>query len=155
MPSVGSQRVFEDKFKFIVEIDGVSHAGFQKCSALEIEIEKIQYREGGRLTPHQSPGLVTISDITMERGAVVSDTDLYDLFLRVVDTTSNTGEIESSFRVNFDIVVLERDDTPLLRWRCRDCWVTKFVAGEWDNDASEKTITMVTFAVGECKRVAG
>lgn len=154
MPVVGSPRVFEDKFKFIVEIDGVSHAGFSKCSALEIEIEKIEYREGGRLTAHKSPGLVNISDITLERGAVVDDADLYNVFVKVVDMASESGDVEDTFRFNFDVVVLDRDNSPLKRWRFTNCWINKFVGGEWDNSSSEKTIEMVTITVEKVKRVA-
>lgn len=153
MPVVGAPRVYEDKFKFIVEIDGVTHAGFNKCSELSAEIDKIEYREGGRLTAHKSPGLVNLTDITLERGAVADDSDLYQWFEEVVDLVANTGEVEDSFRRNFDIVILDRDNQPLKRWRCRDSWPTKFVAGDWDNDASEKTIEMVTITIDSFERV--
>jgi len=153
MPVVGAPRVFEDRFKYRVEIDGVAHAGFNKCSALEAEIDKIEYREGGRLTPQKSPGLVNISDITLERGAVSSDSDLYDWFTQVVDLVANTGQIEDTFRRNFDIVVLDRDNNPIKRWRCTDAWPTKFTAGDWDNDASEHNIEMVVVTMNSFRRV--
>lgn len=153
MPIVGAPRVFEDKFKFIVEIDGVVHAGFNKCSELSAEIDKIEYREGGRLTSHKSPGLVNITDITLERGAVTDDSDLYDWFTTVVDIVANTGSLEDSFRRNFDIVVRDRNNQPLKRWRCRDAWPMKFVGGDWDNDASEKTMEMVTLTFDSFERV--
>ena len=152
MPVAGAPRVFEDRFKFIVEIDGVAHAGFNKCSELSAEIDKIEYREGGRLTAHKSPGLVNITDITLERGAVHDDSDLYDWFVQVVDMVANTGQIEDEFRRNFDIVVRDRNNVALKRWRCRDTWPMKFVGGDWDNDASEKTVEMVTITVESFER---
>ena len=153
MPVVGAPRVLEDRFKFIVEIDGVAYAGFNKCSELSAEIDKIEWREGGRLTPHKSPGLVNIADITLERGAVTDDSDLYDWFAEVVNLTANTGAVEDTFRRNFDIVVRDRDDKALKRWRCRNAWPTKFVAGDWDNDASEKTVEMITVTFDSMERV--
>ena len=34
MAVIGNPRSFHKKFKFIVEIDDIGHAGFQKCSEL-------------------------------------------------------------------------------------------------------------------------
>jgi phage tail-like protein len=156
MPSViGQPRRFEDKFKFLVEIDGVTSAGFARCSALEVEIEKIEYREGGVLVPYKAPGLGNISDLTLERGAVYNDTDLWDWFKSVVNTRTNTGAAEDLFRRNLDIVVLNRDNTERYRWRCFDTWPMKFTAGDWDADASEHTITSVVLAVQNIDRVVG
>ena len=42
----GNPRSFHKKFKFIVEIDDVGHAGFQKCSELSVEVANVQYFEG-------------------------------------------------------------------------------------------------------------
>lgn len=152
MPATGAPRVFEDKFSFIVEIDGVAHAGFAKCSELSMEIDKVEYREGGRKHPYKSPGLVNFSDVTLERGAVHDDSDLWDWAEECASIVEEAGTVEPDFRRNIDIVALDRDGTPLKRWRLRDAWVQKFVAGEWDNDASEKTIESVTIVYDSFER---
>jgi len=36
MPVIGNPRSFHKKFRFIVEIDDVGHAGFQRCSELSV-----------------------------------------------------------------------------------------------------------------------
>jgi len=154
MPITGAPRIFEDKFSFIVEIDGVAHAGFQKCSELSFEIDKVEYREGGRKHPFKSPGLVNFTDITLERGAVADDSDLYDWAEECASIVEEAGVVETAFRRNLDIVVLDRDGSPLKRWRCTDAWIQKFSAGEWDNDASEKTIEMVVITFDSFERRA-
>lgn len=154
MPVTGAPRIFEDKFSFIVEIDGIAHAGFQKCSELSYEIDKVEYREGGRKHPFKSPGLVNFTDITLERGAVADDSDLYNWAEECASIVEEAGVIETDFRRNFDIVVKDRDGSPLKRWRCVDAWVQKFAGGEWDNDASEKTIEMVVITFDSFTRVA-
>lgn len=154
MPVVGAPRIFEDKFSFIVEIDGIAHAGFAKCSELSYEIDKVEYREGGRKHAFKSPGLVNFSDITLERGAVADDSDLYDWAEQCASIVESAGVIETRFRRNLDIVVKDRDGTPLKRWRVRDAWVQKFVAGEWDNDSSEKTIEQVVITFDSFERRA-
>lgn len=154
MPITGAPRIFEDKFSFIVEIDGIAHAGFQKCSELSYEIDKVEYREGGRKHAYKSPGLVNFTDVTLERGAVVDDSDLYAWAEECASIVEEAGVIETDFRRNFDIVVKDRDGTPLKRWRCTDAWVQKFVGGEWDNEASEKTIESVVITFDSFTRIA-
>ena len=47
MAVIDNPRSFHKKFGFIVEIDDVGHAGFQKCSELSVEVANLQYFEGG------------------------------------------------------------------------------------------------------------
>lgn len=150
----GSPRTFHKKFKFIVEIDGVQSAKFQKCSELSAEIAKIEYFEGGALIANKSPGRVTIADITLERGAT-EDGDLYNWFKQTVDLTSQLGLKEDDIKRNFDIVQIDRDGEELRRFTCYGAWPTKFIAGDWDNDADENTIEKVTLSIDSWDKVLG
>lgn len=154
MPAVGSDRSFENQFAFTVEIDGVTHAGFQECSELSVEVEPIPYREGGRLIPDKSPGTADIPNITLMRGAVANDSDLYDWFLEVLDIDANAGLVDPDYKRNLDIVVRDRDGTVLKRWRIKNAWPRKFVAGAWNNNTSEKTIESVELVCEGLRRVA-
>lgn len=140
---LGQPRTFHKKFKFIIEIDEISVAGFQKCSALEAEVAKIEQSEGGVLIPNKSPGRVSFSDLTLERGAA-DDREMYDWWKQVVDAAANIGLDEPDFKRNLDIVQQARSGAELLRWRVLGAWPTKFVAGEWDNEADENVIQMTT-----------
>lgn len=143
MAVIGTPRTFHKKFKFLVEIDGVASAGFQKCSELSVEVANIQYFEGGALLPNKSPGRLTFADVTLERGAT-SDRDLLDWFSQVADAAANTGLNEPGFKRNLDIVQQDRDGSTLRRWSLTGAWPVKFVAGEWDNEADENVIESVT-----------
>jgi phage tail-like protein len=143
MAVIGNPRTFHKKFKFIVEIDGVAHAGFQKCSELSVEIANVQYSEGGSLIPNKSPGRLTFADVTLERGAT-ADHDLFDWFAQVADAAANAGLNEPEFKRNLDIVQQDRDGSTLRRWSLTGAWPVKFVAGEWDNEADENVIESVT-----------
>lgn len=148
MTIAGAPRVFEDKFKFTVNIAGIAHAKFQTCSELAAEFQKIEYREGGSLIPSaKDPGLLDWDDITLERGAVATDSDLYNWFVQVADSATNTGLKTPQYKRNFDIEVRDRDAQRLKRWRVVNAWVLRFVAGSWSNDdGTEKTIESVTLA---------
>lgn len=149
----GAPRNYEDKFSFEVQIDGIAVAAFNKCSELSWELDKIRYREGGSLIPSANdPGLLNFEDVTLERGAVANDSDLYDWMEETADAAANTGLVNPEFKRGFDIVAKDRDGSVLKRWRVTNAWPTKFVAGAWDNDASEKTIEMVTLTFDYAKR---
>lgn len=144
MPVIGSPRSFHKKFKFIVEIDApFASAGFQKCSALEAEVAKVEYSEGGSLIPDKSPGRVTFSDITLERGAT-KDKDAHDWFVQVVDASANSGLVDPKYKRNLAVVQQDRDGKTLRRWDVSGAWPVKFTAGEWDNEADENVIEMLT-----------
>ena len=143
MAVIGNPRTFHKKFSFIVTIDDITHAGFQKCSELSAEVAKVEYFEGGSLIPNKSPGRLSFADVTLERGAT-QDRDLFDWFQDVVVTSSGLGLAEPRFKRNLDIVQLERDGTTLRRWTLYRAWPVKFVAGEWDNTADENVIEQVT-----------
>jgi phage tail-like protein len=145
MPVIGNPRSFHKKFKFVVEIDGVGYAGFQKCSELSVEVAKVEYFEGGSLIPNKSPGRLTFADVTLERGAT-QDRDLFDWLQDVAITSSGLGLVDPYYKRNLDVVQQDRDGTTLRRWSLSWAWPTKFVAGEWDNESDENVIEQVTLA---------
>ena len=114
MTVIGNPRSFHKKFKFIVEIDDVGHAGFQKCSELSVEVANVQYFEGGSLIPNKSPGRLTFSDVTLERGAT-EDRDLFDWFQDVAITSSGLGLTDGNDKRNLDVVQQDRDGVTLHR----------------------------------------
>jgi phage tail-like protein len=150
MPGViGKSRSFHKKYKFIIEIDDFGSSQWQKCSELSAEIAKIEQWEGGSLIPNKSPGRVTFSDITIERGAT-SDKDLYTWFKLVADAVKNSGEVDDAYKKNLDVVQQSRNGKSLRRWEVAGAWMTKFSAGDWDNTVDENvmesgTLTYDTF----------
>jgi len=88
---------------------------------------------------------VTFADITLERGAT-QDRDLFDWLQDVVVTSSGLGLVDPYYKRNLDIVQQDRDGTTLRRWSVSRAWPTKFVAGQWDNEADENVIESVVLA---------
>ncbi len=143
MAIIGSPKSFHHKFKFEVEIDLLGSAAFQKCSELSVEAANILYFEGGSLIPNKSPGRLTFSDVTLERGAT-QDHDLFDWFADVAIASSGQGLVDPFYKRSGDIIQKDRDDSELRRWNIVRAWPIKFVAGEWDNDSDEVVIESVT-----------
>lgn len=149
----GKDRSYYAKFKFVVEIDGVKNAGFQKCSALESEAAIIEYNEGGTLIPNKSLGRLKFSDVTLSRGAT-DDLDLFSWFDQASDGAANAGAVTSAVKRNLDIVQQARDGSTLRRWRVFGALPMKFKAGDWDNDADENVIEEITLAIDYFKPIA-
>lgn len=150
----GTPRSYHKKFKFLFEIDGFTYFGFQKCSELSAEIAVIEYYEGGAIVADKSPGKVKVSDVTIERAAT-SDGDLWNWFKQCADMVSELGEKDPLYKRNGDLVQLDRDGTELRRWGATGLWPTKFVAGDWDNEADENVIEKATLALTTFDKIAG
>lgn len=155
MALLGTPRSFHSKWKFRVEIEGFSYAGFQSCSEVSVEAAKNEHWEGGRNTPDKQPGRLTHADVTLQRGAT-TDLDMYDWMKTVADASRNAGLISPLFKRNVSIVQLALDGRPLRRVRLFAAWPVKFVVGDWDNDSDENTIEQVTLTYDrfDIKRLA-
>jgi phage tail-like protein len=143
MGIIGKPRSFHKRYKFVVQVDSLGSSAFQKCSELSVECANVQLFEGGSLIPNKSPGRLTFSDVTLERGAT-QDLELFDWFQDVAVTSSGLGLNDNSYKRNLDIVQQDRDGSTLRRWTLTGAWPVKFVAGEWDNTSDENVIESVT-----------
>ena len=64
-------------FNFLVEIDGISQAGFSECTGLSSTTEVIEYREGGNnTTVMKFQGRTIYGDITLKSG-ITDNLDLW------------------------------------------------------------------------------
>ena len=151
MAILGTKKIIHQKASFIVEIPGLGGAAFQKCSELAKDIEQSSIREGGVLIPHKQPGLVTYSDVTLERGAF-ADQDMYAWAEQCGDAAQASGLTEPEYKRTIDIVQIDRARRPRLRFRLYNAFPVKYVAGEWDNESSEFVIEKITLAYDYFKR---
>lgn len=144
---LGKVRELFPKHQFLVEVRNDWWAGFQKCSELSYEIAKIEYWEGGSTIPWKVPGRATFTDLTLERGASTSR-KFYDWALQVVNASVVTDKVtrgaglgSDSYLEDISIVQLDRDGITAKRvWNVYNCWVQKFIAGDWDNTADEVVV---------------
>jgi phage tail-like protein len=143
MTILGEPTRYFHKYRFVVEIDDFARAIWAKCSELSAEIAKIEQWEGGALTAHKEPGRVTFTDVTLERGTT-SDEDCYDWFKEVVEVYRDAGQVSPNYYRNVDIVQIDRAGNEVRRWTLEEAWPTKFVAGDWDNEADEVTLESIT-----------
>lgn len=103
---------------FLVEIDGITQAGFQECSGLDSATGSVDYREGPDPNHvRKLPGLNTFSPISLKRGITDSD-ELWKWRLTVVE-----GRTE---RRNGSVVLLDETGAEKIRWNFTNAWPSKW-----------------------------
>lgn len=105
-------------FNFLVEIDGITMAGFSECSGLGSETGVIEYREGGDIAGiRKIPGLTKFSPIVLKSG-ITKSRDLWNWRKAIVD-----GRID---RRSGSIILLDRERNPVVRWNFSNGWPSKW-----------------------------
>jgi len=105
-------------FSFLVEIDGITQAGFSDCSGFGSSTDPIEYREGGENhTVRKLAGLTKHNNLTLKWGM----TDSRELYAWYRDVQS--GKIA---RKNGSIIVRDVDGTEKVRWNFVQAWPTKW-----------------------------
>jgi phage tail-like protein len=94
-------------FNFLVEIDGISIAGFSDCTGLESEVEVIEYREGGDRAIRKLAGLPRLGDLTLKRG-VTRSTELQDWHRKILDGVTDRRSVA--------VILLDDEHNEVLRW---------------------------------------
>ncbi len=119
-------------YNFLVEIDGITRAGFRECSGLDTTQDPIDYREGGEaLHVRKLPGLVKYSNISLKRG-ITDDTELWEWRKKAMD-----GKVE---RKNGSIILLDDTGAEKLRWNFVEGWPTKWTGPTFNATGNEVAI---------------
>ncbi len=120
-------------YNFLVEIDGITRAGFQECSGLDSSQDPTDYREGDEpfLTVRKLPGLNSYSNITLKRG-LTSDEDLWKWRKKAMD-----GKVK---RKNVSIVLLDDTRDEKVRWNLREAWPTKWTGPDFNATGTDVAV---------------
>lgn len=139
MPETGKRDDPYQQFNFLVEIDGVTRAGFSECSGLTTDTDPVDYREGAdiALNVRKLSGLRKYTNVVLKRG-YTKDKGLWEWRKKIIN-----GQTE---RRNADIILLDEARNEVLRWRVREAWISKWDSGPFNaktNDVAIETIEMV------------
>ena len=95
-------------FRFLLEIDGITQAGFSDCSGFGSNVEVVEYREGGdAATVRKLPGKSSYPDVTLKWG-VTDSRELYDWHAAALN-----GQV---MRKNGSIILLDDIGQEKVRW---------------------------------------
>jgi phage tail-like protein len=118
-------------FNFQLEIGGITRAGFSEVTGLNSEAAVVEYREGtDEIHTRKLPGLVKFGNVTLKRGVVLNDADMFSLFKNVLD-----GDIVRADTMS--IVLLDEKRQEVVRWNLRNAWPAKWTGPELKANAGE------------------
>ena|SRR6266545_1741622 len=131
-------------FNFLVELDGITNAGFQECGGLDVSTDPIDYRDGSDpLHVRKLPGLNKFSAITLKRGLTDSK-DLWDWRNTVIE-----GRTE---RKNGSIVLLDEKGQEKLRWNFVNAWPSKWTGPAFNSTGNSVAIESLELTHEEIKK---
>lgn len=132
-------------YNFYVEWTGIIHAGFRECSGLDSTHSVGEYREGlDPLTMRKLPGLISYSNITLQRGIANND-ELWEWHNSVKDG--------GPFHRDISIVLLDDQAQEKIRWNLTRCWPTSWKAPGFNATADEVAIESLELAHEGISRV--
>jgi phage tail-like protein len=124
-------------FSFLVEIGGITQAGFSDCSGFGASTDPIEYREGGETkTVRKLAGLTKYPNITLKWG-LTDSRELYNWYRDVVN-----GKIE---RKSGSIILLDLEGNEKVRWNFFEAWPTKWDGPDFTakgNDVAIETLEL-------------
>jgi len=129
-------------FSFVVVFDGQRLGGFTEVSGLATENDVVEYREGSDSAQviRKIPGVAKFSNITLKRGIISGNTDLWDWRQMVID-----GDIAGA-RKNGSIIMYDKDMQPVAQWEFENAWPVKIVGPSQKSDGNDVAMEELTIA---------
>jgi phage tail-like protein len=139
MPETGQREDPYRAYNFLVDIDGITVAGFREVSGLSGDGEVINYREGTDpiLTVRKLPGLRRFANLTMRRGMTTS---------RVLWQWRLTTLRGRTVRRNGSILLRDEQQRSVAEWRFENGWIMRYEGPTLNATANEVAIETVEIA---------
>jgi len=135
------------QFRFRVEIDGITQAGFNECSFADTTTEVADYREGDEPpVSRKLSGLTKYGNITLKWG-ITDSMDLYNWRQQVMDTGAEGA------RKNVSIILIDEAGADKARWDIVRAWPTKYDPPDFSAKGNEVAIETLEIVHEGFKRV--
>ena len=126
--------------RFLLEIDGITQAGFSDVTIPDISTDPVEYREGNEdTTVRKLPGLTKYGNLTLKWGI----TDSLEMFnWRKLVTQGKMGDA----RKNIAVILMDEEGNAAARWEFKEAWPTKYDAPDLSakgNDIAIETLEIV------------
>ena len=143
-------RKLYSKFRFQVDVDGITSAYFQTATGLEMSIAAAEYAEGGSMAPMKEPGRASYSNLTLSRGVSLDldfdnwAKDLVEMYNQVpIGSGDNTPGV---FR-DLTIIQMDREGNEDIFYDCYGCFPVRYKPFDGDNMSDDVQIEELELAI--------
>jgi len=148
------------RFAVAMGTQGVA-GGFQKVSGIGANVEVIEYREGID-QPHvkKLTGMESFDEVTLERGVVASNSDLWKFMVKSIETddiTSTTDMTTKSFidiqesntaaegyHTNITITAMDKTGTEVRNYILHNAFASSYKLSDLDASSNEVFVATLT-----------
>lgn len=135
------------QFRFRVEIDGITQAGFNECSFADTTTDPVEYREGDEQpVSRKLSGLTKYGNITLKWG-ITDSIDLYNWRQQIIDAGAEGA------RKNMSIILIDEAGGDKARWDINRAWPTKYDPPDFSAKGNEVAIESLEIVHEGFKRV--
>jgi len=135
--------------RFLLEIDGITRAGFSECTIPDSAQDPIEYREGNEVfTVRKIPGLIKYANLTLKWGITDDSMELYNWRKQVEECKMKDA------RRNVAVVLLDDEGSAKARWEFLMAWPTKYDAPDLNATGSDIGIETLEIAHEGMTRVS-
>jgi phage tail-like protein len=120
-----------------ITFDGMPTAYFRSVSGLKIEIEVVEFREGGTGDVHKLPGRVKYPNLVLKQG-FSGASELQKWAFRIA-----AGQFEHK---NATIVMFDQNHHEVARYTLANSWPTKWEGPDFDANSNEIAIETLEIA---------
>ena len=126
--------------RFYVEIGSSTGAVFTEVSGLQLEMDVMEYPEGGNNDfVHRLPGRTRVSNLTLKHGIACSN-DFFSWYKQLA-----TGHIA---RRNVSVVLYNQAGEELLRWNLLNAYPVKWIGPQLQAEGTATAIETLELAHG-------
>ncbi|HEY7343071.1 MAG TPA: phage tail protein [Ktedonobacterales bacterium] len=123
--------------RFYVEIDGMPLAVFTEVSGLQLEMEVMEYQEGGvNDFVHRLPGRTKSSNLVLKRG-ITSSNEFFNWYTQLAQ-----GQIKTK---NISVVMYNLKGLAMVRWNLINAYPVKWIGPQFkahDSTAAIETLEL-------------
>jgi phage tail-like protein len=136
------------QFRFRVEMDGVTQAGFSECTFADTTTDPVEYREGDEIpTVRKLSGLTKFGNITLKWG-ITDSMEIYNWRQQIIDTGAEGA------RKNMSIILVDEAGSDKARWNITRAWPTKYDPPDFSAKGNEVAIETLEIVHEGFKRVS-
>jgi phage tail-like protein len=136
------------QFRFRVEIDGITQAGFTECTFGDTTTDPVEYREGTESpVSRKLSGLTKYGNITLKWG-ITDSMDLYKWRQLIIDKGAEGA------RKNMSIILIDEAGSDKARWDIVNAWPSKYDPPDFSAKGNEVAVETMEIVHEGFKRVS-